>query len=42
MPVFRAEEDHAGWLSDVAEADDLLRPFPAELMKMWAGEWEGE
>ncbi len=35
MPVILAPEDYARWLSDAPEADDLLRPFPASLMKMW-------
>lgn len=35
MPVILHPEDHARWLSDAPEADDLLRPFPAALMKMW-------
>jgi putative SOS response-associated peptidase YedK len=35
MPVILRPEDCARWLSDAPEADDLLRPFPASLMKMW-------
>lgn len=35
MPVILRPEDYARWLSDAPEADDLLRPFPASLMKMW-------
>jgi putative SOS response-associated peptidase YedK len=35
MPVILHPDDYARWLSDAPEADDLLRPFPASLMKMW-------
>jgi putative SOS response-associated peptidase YedK len=35
MPVILRPEDYARWLSDAPEADELLRPFPASLMKMW-------
>lgn len=35
MPVILRPEDYERWLSDAPEADDLLRPFPAPLMKMW-------
>lgn len=35
MPVILLPEDYARWLSNAPEADDLLRPFPAALMKMW-------
>jgi putative SOS response-associated peptidase YedK len=35
MPVILAPEDYARWLSDAPEADDLLRPFDANLMRMW-------
>ena len=35
MPVILKPEDYERWLSDTTEADDLLRPFPASLMKMW-------
>lgn len=35
MPVILPPEDYERWLSDIPEADELLRPFPASLMKMW-------
>ncbi|HWK86603.1 MAG TPA: SOS response-associated peptidase [Xanthobacteraceae bacterium] len=35
MPVILQPDDYVRWLSDAPEADDLLRPFPASLMKMW-------
>jgi hypothetical protein len=34
MPVVIAEADRDRWLSD-PDPSDLLKPFPAELMKMW-------
>jgi putative SOS response-associated peptidase YedK len=37
MPVILPEEDHAKWLSEAQDGDlkELLKPFPAERMKMW-------
>jgi putative SOS response-associated peptidase YedK len=35
MPIILQPEDYGRWLADAPEADDLLRPFPAALMKMW-------
>ena len=37
MPVILPEEDRAKWLGEVEDGDlkELLKPFPAERMKMW-------
>jgi putative SOS response-associated peptidase YedK len=37
MPVILAEEYHAKWLGELEDGDlkELLKPFPAERMKMW-------
>jgi putative SOS response-associated peptidase YedK len=35
MPVIIAPEDRDRWLSPEGKPDDLLRPFPPELMTMW-------
>jgi putative SOS response-associated peptidase YedK len=37
MPVILPEEHHAAWLGETGakELKSLLRPFPAEAMKMW-------
>jgi putative SOS response-associated peptidase YedK len=39
MPVILAEEDWPAWLGEVpatdAELKALLRPFPADRMKLW-------
>src|SRR4051812_47999236 len=35
MPVILRPEDHDRWLGSEPDPRDLLRPFPAELMRMW-------
>src|SRR6266446_4618053 len=37
MPVILAEEHHAKWRGEMEDGDlkELLKPFPAERMKMW-------
>jgi putative SOS response-associated peptidase YedK len=35
MPVILAPGDYARWLSDEPDPRDLMRPFPASLMRMW-------
>ena len=37
MPVILPEEHHAKWLGEAQDGDlkELLKPFPAERMKMW-------
>jgi putative SOS response-associated peptidase YedK len=35
MPLILAPGDYARWLSDEPDPDDLMRPFPAEPMRMW-------
>jgi len=35
MPAILAPADYARWLSDEPDPRDLLRPFPADLMRMW-------
>jgi putative SOS response-associated peptidase YedK len=37
MPVILPEEHHAKWLGEVEDGDlkELLKPFPADQMKMW-------
>jgi putative SOS response-associated peptidase YedK len=35
MPVILRREDYLRWLGDEADPADLLKPYPAHLMKMW-------
>jgi putative SOS response-associated peptidase YedK len=35
MPVILAPEDYARWLGEEPDPGDLMRPFPAGLMRMW-------
>ena len=35
MPVVLAPVDYARWLGEEPDPRDLMRPFPAELMRMW-------
>ncbi len=35
MPVILHRDDYNRWLSAEPDPNDLLKPFPAELMKMW-------
>jgi putative SOS response-associated peptidase YedK len=35
MPVILAPSDYARWLGEEPDPRDLMRPFPAELMRMW-------
>jgi putative SOS response-associated peptidase YedK len=35
MPVVIAPENHERWLGTEADPRDLLRPYPAERMRMW-------
>jgi putative SOS response-associated peptidase YedK len=35
MPVILAPADYARWLADGPDPRDLMRPFPAALMRMW-------
>jgi putative SOS response-associated peptidase YedK len=35
MPVVLAPNDYARWLGEELDPRDLMRPFPAELMRMW-------
>ena len=35
MPAILATADYDRWLSDEPDPRDLLRPFPADLMRMW-------
>ena len=35
MPLLIAPGDYAHWLSTEPDPRDLLRPFPAEPMRMW-------
>jgi putative SOS response-associated peptidase YedK len=37
MPVILPEEHHAKWLGEIDDGDlkELLKPFPADQMKMW-------
>jgi putative SOS response-associated peptidase YedK len=35
MPLVLAPSDYARWLSVEPDPRDLLRPFPAEPMRMW-------
>src|SRR5262249_2964876 len=35
MPVILSRYDYARWLGDEPDPRDLMRPFPAGLMRMW-------
>ena len=35
MPLILAPTDYVRWLSDEYDPRDLMRPFPAEPMRMW-------
>jgi putative SOS response-associated peptidase YedK len=35
MPAIFAPEDYIRWLSDEPDPRDLMRPFPAGLMRIW-------
>jgi hypothetical protein len=35
MPLILAAGDYARWLSDEPDPNDLMKPFPAEPMRMW-------
>jgi putative SOS response-associated peptidase YedK len=35
MPVILSRYDYLRWLSEEPDPSDLMRPFPAELMRMW-------
>ena len=35
MPVVLARGDYARWLGEQPDPRDLIRSFPAELMRMW-------
>jgi putative SOS response-associated peptidase YedK len=35
MPVILAPSDYRRWLGDETDPRDLMRPFPAGLMRMW-------
>jgi putative SOS response-associated peptidase YedK len=35
MPLILSPGDYARWLSDEPDPRDLMRPFPAEPMRMW-------
>ena len=35
MPLILAPADYARWLSDEPDPRDLMRPYPAEPMRMW-------
>ena len=35
MPLILARGDYARWLSDEPDPHDLMRPFPADPMRMW-------
>jgi putative SOS response-associated peptidase YedK len=35
MPVILPREGYARWLGEEADTRDLMRPFPAELMRIW-------
>jgi putative SOS response-associated peptidase YedK len=36
MLVILAPADYVRWLGDEPDPRDLMRPFPAELLRMWA------
>ena len=35
MPVILAQADYARWLGEEPDPRDLMRPSPADLMRMW-------
>ena len=35
MPVILSPADYERWLGEVPDPRDLIRPFPAEAMRMW-------
>ena len=35
MPLILAPGDYARWLSDEPDPNELMRPFPADSMRMW-------
>src|ERR1700758_1516655 len=35
MPVILAPDDYARWLGEESAPRDLMRPYPAELMRIW-------
>ena len=35
MPVILAPSDYARWLSEEPDPRELMRPFPASLMRIW-------
>ena len=35
MPLILATDDYARWLGEEPDPRDLMRPFPAEPMRMW-------
>jgi putative SOS response-associated peptidase YedK len=35
MPLILAPTDYTRWLSDEPDSGDLMRPFPANPMRMW-------
>jgi putative SOS response-associated peptidase YedK len=35
MPVILAPGDYARWLGEEPDLRDVMRPFPADLMRMW-------
>jgi putative SOS response-associated peptidase YedK len=35
MPVILPHEGYTRWLGEEADPRDLMRPFPAELMRIW-------
>jgi putative SOS response-associated peptidase YedK len=35
MPLILAPPDYTRWLSEESDPGDLMRPFPAEPMRMW-------
>jgi len=35
MPAILARDDYTRWLSDELDPRDLMRPYPAGLMRMW-------
>ena len=42
MPLDPPPGDYARWLSDELDPRDLMRPFPAEPMRMWPISTEGQ
>jgi putative SOS response-associated peptidase YedK len=35
MPVILGPNGYARWLSEESDPAELMRPFPADLMRMW-------